>query len=87
MTQANLHLPKLVEDQLASLAAAEGVSVDEFVSQAVQEKVRQFTTMRMLQARAAGVTRTDFDAALATIPDAAPIPGDELPEGWTGLKK
>ena len=63
MTLANIHLPESVEAKLAELAAADGVTVEQFITDAINAKVSQRLTMKKLQESAKDVTREQFEAA------------------------
>jgi hypothetical protein len=56
----------------------EGISIDQFISTAVAEKMAALMTLDYLEDRAKRGSREKFLAVLAKVPDAAPDPGDEL---------
>ena len=73
--------PSLMED-VKALATQDAVSVNQFLVQAAAEKVATWKTRGYLAERAARVMPGDLGRILAKAGTAAPIPGDELPEGW-----
>ena len=71
----------LMED-VEALATQDAVSVNQFLVQAVAEKVAALKARSYLAERAARATPGDLGRILAKAGTATPIPGDELPEGW-----
>jgi hypothetical protein len=65
---------KTIED----LAAKGGYSVSQFLASAASEKLAVMLTMDYLRREAAAGCREDFEKYLAAVPDAPPMPGDEL---------
>ncbi len=78
MTAINVKLPDSVARKAGELAAENGVSFDQFISAAVAEKISSWLSEDDLDQRARRASREKFDAALAQVPDAPPVPGDEL---------
>jgi hypothetical protein len=78
MTAINIKLPDSVARKAGELAARDGVSFDQFISAAVGEKISGWLTEDDLDQRARRASREKYDAALAQVPDAPPVPGDEL---------
>lgn len=78
MTAINIKLPDSVARKAGELAAKDGVSFDQFISTAVSEKISGWLTEDDLDQRARRASREKYDAALAQVPDAPPVPGDEL---------
>jgi hypothetical protein len=73
--------PSLMED-VKALAAQDAVSVNQFLVQAAAEKVAALKARGYLAERAARAVSGDLGRLLAKAGTPAPIPGDELPEGW-----
>ena len=65
---------KTIED----LAAKGGYSVSQFLASAASEKLAVMLTMDYLRREAAAGRRGDFEKYLAAVPDAPPMPEDEL---------
>lgn len=78
MTAINVKLPDSILKQADELAARDGVSLDQFVSTAVAEKLCGWLTEAELDRRAQRASRAKFDAALGQVPDVPPVPGDEI---------
>ena len=78
MTAINVKLPDSVLKKAGELAAKDGVSLDQFVSTAVAEKLSGWLTEDAMNLRAQRASREKFDAALAQVPNVPPVPGDEL---------
>ncbi len=78
MSTLSLRLPESLHKQLKELARREGISINQFVSTAVAEKLTALMTVEYLQERACRGERTRFDAVLAKIPDAQPESADRL---------
>jgi len=79
MSTLSLRLPESLHKRLADLADREGISINQLIATAVAEKMAALDTEQVLEARATRGSQPRFLAALAKVPDVAPIPGDELP--------
>lgn len=82
MSTLSLRLPESIHRKLAELAVAEGVSLNQLLSSAAAEKLAALMTADYLARRAGRASASGFDAVMAKIPKAAPLPGDELPAGY-----
>ncbi len=78
MSTLSLRLPESLHKQLEELARREGVSINQFISTAVAEKLTALMTAEYLEERARRGERARFDAVLAKIPDAQPDAADQL---------
>ena len=78
MSTLSLRLPDSLHDTTRQLAKAEHVSINQFISTAVAEKISALMTETYLKARAAQGSRQDFEDIMARVPDVRPDPGDEL---------
>jgi len=77
-----LKLPNSVKEAAMRLAKEDGVSLNQWITAAVAQKVGAVeTAAEFLKRRAGSATADDFAAILAKVPDRAPLPGDELPPG------
>jgi hypothetical protein len=56
----------------------EGVSINQFISSAVSEKISALMTEDYLNERAKRAKKEDFGKILARVPRRKPLPGDEL---------
>jgi hypothetical protein len=77
-----LKLPASIKQAAARLAKEDGVSLNQWIASAVAQKVGVAeTAAEFLRDRGEG-HGDDLSAFLARVPDAPPLPGDELPESW-----
>lgn len=79
MSAMSLRLPHSLHARARELARREGISLNQFITTAVAEKLSALLTEEYLASRARRGTRRAYDAALARVPAIPPIPGDELP--------
>jgi uncharacterized protein (DUF1778 family) len=78
MGALSLRLPASIHRHIRDIARQEGVSINQFISSAVAEKISAILTEEYVNARAA---RADLDKAkqiLAKVPERPPVEGDEL---------
>ena len=78
MNTVNLTLPLSLQEQVESLAQKEGISVPEFITLAVAEKLATLTTADYLAERAKRGSRDKLLAVLAKAPDVEPEEYDKL---------
>lgn len=78
MSTLSLRLPDSLHKRVRDLAQQEGISINQFISTAVAEKMAVFMTLDYLEERAKRGSREKFLAVLAKVPDIAPEPDDEL---------
>ena len=81
MKAIELNVPDDVFRKLEDLASHEHQQVDAFASRKIEELVRSIEDFAQLEHRAQRGSMERFRAAMAKVPDAPPMPGDELPEG------
>jgi len=74
----NLTLPQSLQAQVEALAQKEGISVTEFITLAVAEKLATLATADYLAERAKRGTRDKLLAVLAKAPDVDPEDHDKL---------
>ncbi len=82
MSTLTIQIPDSLKKLIEELAAKEGYSVGQFLASAAGEKAAVMLTMDYLRGEAAAGRREDFEKYLAAVPDAPPLPGDELPEDY-----
>jgi predicted DNA-binding protein len=80
MKAIELKMPDEVYQKLASLAARENQPVDAFALRKLEELIQAFEGFSELERRAQRGDRERFKQAMAKIPEASPVPGDELPD-------
>ena len=78
MSVLSLRLPKSLYNQLREIARAEGVSMNQFVTLALAEKIAALTTLDYLEERAKRGSRDRLLAVLAKAPDVEPEAYDKL---------
>jgi hypothetical protein len=69
-------------EDVKAIAAQDSVSINQFVVQAVAEKVAMLRDRGYLAQRASRSRPGDFARVLDKAGDDTPILGDELPENW-----
>ena len=79
MSVLSLRLPTSLHEQLRTLAEQEGISINQFITLAVAEKVASIDTKNYLQQRAMRGSREKLLAVLAKAPDVEPEEADKLP--------
>lgn len=77
MSALNLRLPDSIHRHIREVAKKEGVSINQFISTAVTEKISAIMTEDYLKGRAARAKKNDLRKILAKVPDRDPLPGDE----------
>ena len=78
MSTLSLRLPESLHKRVRDLAQQEGISINQFISIAVAEKMAALLTVEHLEERAKRGSREKFLAVLAKVPDGPPDPGDKL---------
>ncbi|MBI3014241.1 MAG: toxin-antitoxin system HicB family antitoxin [Candidatus Tectomicrobia bacterium] len=78
MGAVRLRLPDSIHRHIKEIARREGVSINQFISSAVSEKISAILTEEYLTTRAKRATKGDLKRILAKVPDREPLPGDEF---------
>ena len=78
MNTVNVTLPQSLQEQVEALAQKEGISVPEFITLAVAEKLATMITADYLKERAKRGSRDKLLAVLAKAPDVEPEEYDKL---------
>lgn len=78
-TSVTVRLPESVRRRVESLAAREGITVEQFIASATGEKLAVWVSLDQLREEAARGQADDIHQFLAAVPDAAPEPSDQLP--------
>jgi len=76
-TTLSLRLPNSIHKQLKEYAEQDGISMNQFISTAVAEKLASLATMEYLEQRAQRGNRDKFNAVLAKVPDVKPEANDK----------
>lgn len=77
MTTIQLQLPEEALQKLRDFATRQNISVDQFATSAVAEKIEALSGEEYFRMRAARGSREKFLAAMAKVPNISPIPPDE----------
>jgi len=72
MSTMSLRLPDSLHNGIKELAAREGISINQFITTAVAEKMSALMTEDYLRKRAQRGSREGYEAALAEVPDVEP---------------
>jgi hypothetical protein len=80
MNTLTIRIPEAVRAEVEEIAERDGITVDEFIARAAEEKVNARKGFENLERLAAQANRADWDFVLSRVPARPPLPGDELPE-------
>lgn len=78
MGALSLRLPTSIHKHIKEIAKKEGVSINQFISSAVSEKISAIMTEEYLKTRAKRAKKGDFKRILNEVPGREPFPGDEI---------
>ncbi len=78
MSAISVRLPESLHKAVRALARRERVSVNQFITMALAEKVSALMTADWLEERARRGDRTKFERALAKVPDGEPLEEDRF---------
>jgi len=78
MSALSLRLPNSIHRHIKEIATKEGVSINQFISSAVAEKISALMTEDFLQQRAKRADRKEFKNILDKVPARKPLADDEL---------
>jgi len=78
MSTISLRLPDSLHQQVRELAERDNISINQFISTALAEKMSALMTLEYLEARAGRGDRRKFDRAMSKVPDVPPEKHDEL---------
>jgi hypothetical protein len=77
MSALSLRLPDSIHRHIKEIARREGVSINQFISSAVSEKVSAIMTEVYLQNRAKRAKKGTLRKVLSKVQDRPPLSGDE----------
>ena len=80
MKALELKMPDDVYRRLSELAAHDRQAVEQIALRNLEQLVQAAEDFAKLERRARRASLKKFRAAMAKVPDAPPMPGDELPE-------
>ena len=78
MSTLSLRLPDSLHDTVRSLAKQDSISINQFVTIALAEKISALMTEDYLTERAGRGSKKKFDAVMEKIPDIEPLDYDRL---------
>ena len=78
MSSLSLRLPDSIHRHLKLAAELDGISINQFISLAVAEKLSALQTYDIIAERAKGGSREGFLQAMALVPKGQIVEGDEL---------
>ncbi len=78
MSAINVRLPDSLHQMAKDVAMQDHISLNQFITSAVAEKISALTTERYLEERARRGSQAKFRQALAKVPDVEPEPFDRL---------
>ena len=78
MSALSLRLPDSIHRHIKEISRDEGVSINQFISSAISEKISAIMTEDYLKKRAERAKKSDFKKILDKVPKRKPIPVDEL---------
>lgn len=78
MSTLSVRLPESLHRKIKELADKEGVSMNQFITLAVSEKMSALLTVDYLKSRARNADRSAFEKIMANVPDIEPEEYDKL---------
>ncbi len=78
MSTLSLRLPDSLHEQIKKLAKQDGISINQFVSSAVAEKMSALMTVEYLEQRASMSSKAKFKKALSKVKNIEPEEFDRL---------
>jgi hypothetical protein len=78
MSIVQVQIPDSLHKSLYDLAGRDGISIDQFISTAIAEKLSALMTENYLKELAKRGSRAKYDAILAKVPDVEPEAYDRL---------
>jgi hypothetical protein len=79
MSIVQVQSPDSLHKSLSDLAGRDGISIDQFISTAIAEKLSALMTENYLKDRAEKGDRVKYEAILAKVPDVEPEEYDRMP--------
>ena len=79
MSTVEVQIPHSLHQSLKQLAERDGISIDQFISTSVAEKIAAILTAEYFEQRAKQGDRASYDAVLAAVPPIEPESYDKLP--------
>ncbi|HCK83424.1 MAG TPA: hypothetical protein DHW63_02550 [Hyphomonadaceae bacterium] len=80
MSNYRLRLPEALMRDVRQMAEDQGVSIGQFLSTQIAERIGELKALHHVRARTARAAPSRAAAVLALVPDRPPLEGDEIPE-------
>ena len=78
MSTLSLRLPESLHKKVKELSRQENISINQFITSALAEKISALLTEEYLEKRAKRASREKFEQALTKVADVAPEEFDKL---------
>lgn len=78
MSSITVRLPDSLHRKVREITKEDGVSINQFISSAVGEKLSSVLTIQYLEKRAKRGSQEAFDRILAKVPDREPLECDRI---------
>ena len=78
MSTISVRLAESLHRRVKEIAKREGISINQFITSALAEKMSAFMTEEYLAERAKRASRQKYDQALSKVRDVEPEPDDSL---------
>lgn len=82
MSTLSLRIPDSLHRTLKSAAEQDGVSINQFVSLAVAEKISALQTFNLIAEKAAKGSQENFLKAMSMVPAGKVVEDDKVPSGY-----
>jgi hypothetical protein len=79
MSIVQVQIPDSLHKSLSDLAGRDGISIDQFISTAIAEKLSALMTENYVKDRARRGERAKYESILAKVPDVEPEAYDKIP--------
>jgi len=86
MKTIQAQIPDFLARIAAEVAEREKVSLDQIIALALASQLSAWKARDDIETRARRGSLEAFDRVMAKVPDVPPMPGDELPEGYSRNK-
>jgi hypothetical protein len=80
MTTLTLRIPDSYHKSIKDISKSENVSINQWITSAVAEKLSALRTADYLEMRAERASREKFERALEALPAAEPLKADKIPD-------
>ena len=81
MSTLSLRLPESIHKKVKELASEEGISINQFITTALAEKLSALLTLAYIEERGRKGSRAKYERVLRKVRDTSPEQSDELRAG------